>query len=286
MPGDWKDLKHGHRWRNLYECCKPKYGGKVRYQDNKHLHPYNLRWLNNKRQLKFSKQVLVPFKNGRYEDEVMYDVLPMEAGHILLGRPWQYNHKGIHDCFTNKHSFKLKGRKIILAPLSPREVYLDRIQLEKSSKGKSTQSDPPNTSLTKNESESSSEPPKKALINKPMRRETLFVRPISTTKLEPELPSNVSLVLQEYTDVFPEYNSGGLPPIRGIEHKIDFIPGASLPNRSAYRTNPVETKELQRQVDDLMEKGYIRESMSPCAVPVLLVPKKMGPGKFAWTAEQ
>ena len=67
-----------------------------------------------------------------------------------------------------------------------------------------------------------------------------------------------------------------MPPIRGIEHQIDFIPGASLPNKPAYRTNPVETKELQKQVTELMEKGHIRESMSPCAVQVLLVPKKDG----------
>uniref|UniRef100_A0A2N9GST5 Reverse transcriptase/retrotransposon-derived protein RNase H-like domain-containing protein n=1 Tax=Fagus sylvatica TaxID=28930 RepID=A0A2N9GST5_FAGSY len=43
-----------------------------------------------------------------------------------------------------------------------------------------------------------------------------------------------------------------------------------------YRSNPEETKELQRQVEDLMSKGYVRESMSPCVVPVLLVPKKDG----------
>uniref|UniRef100_A0A2N9HSD9 CCHC-type domain-containing protein n=1 Tax=Fagus sylvatica TaxID=28930 RepID=A0A2N9HSD9_FAGSY len=67
-----------------------------------------------------------------------------------------------------------------------------------------------------------------------------------------------------------------LPPIRGIEHQIDFVPGAAIPNRPAYRSNPEETKELQRQVEDLMSKGYVRESMSPCAVPVLLVPKKDG----------
>ncbi|XP_048226279.1 uncharacterized protein LOC125368728 [Ricinus communis] len=68
----------------------------------------------------------------------------------------------------------------------------------------------------------------------------------------------------------------GLPPFRGIEHAIDLIPGAPLPNKAAYRCNPEQAKELQRQVEELMEKGYVRESLSPCAVPALLVPKKEG----------
>ena len=54
------------------------------------------------------------------------------------------------------------------------------------------------------------------------------------------------------------------------------MPGAPLPNRAAYRVSPEEAKELEKQVRDLMGKGYIRESLSPCAVPVLLVPKKDG----------
>jgi hypothetical protein len=64
--------------------------------------------------------------------------------------------------------------------------------------------------------------------------------------------------------------------VRGIEHKIDLIPGASLPNRAAYRINPDETKKIQRQVQDLLDCRYIRESHSPCSVPVLLVAKKDG----------
>ncbi|KAK1616972.1 hypothetical protein QYE76_022489 [Lolium multiflorum] len=82
--------------------------------------------------------------------------------------------------------------------------------------------------------------------------------------------------MTEFCDVFPEEVPAGLPPLRGIEHQIDLIPGASLPNRAPYRTNPEETKEIQKQVQALLDKGYIRISLSPCAVPVILVPKKDG----------
>ncbi|KAA0025406.1 reverse transcriptase [Cucumis melo var. makuwa] len=89
------------------------------------------------------------------------------------------------------------------------------------------------------------------------------------------LPSAFKSLLQEFNDMFPHEDAPtSLPPLRGIEHQIDFIPGATLPNMAAYRTNPTETKEIQRQVEELMDKGYIRESMSPRSVPMILVPKK------------
>ena len=90
----------------------------------------------------------------------------------------------------------------------------------------------------------------------------------------PHLPIVVTFLLQKFKDVFSKEMPNGLLSIRGIEQQINFIPGAAIPNRPAYRTNPEETKELQRQVMKLMSKGYVRESMSPCAILVLLVPKK------------
>jgi hypothetical protein len=97
-----------------------------------------------------------------------------------------------------------------------------------------------------------------------------------TNDLPPTLPSVVFDVLQDYEDVFPEEVPLGLPPKRGIEHQIDLVPSASLPNRAPYRTTPEETKEIQRQVQELIDKGYIKESLSPCAIPIILVPKKDG----------
>ncbi|KAK1695348.1 hypothetical protein QYE76_012045 [Lolium multiflorum] len=72
--------------------------------------------------------------------------------------------------------------------------------------------------------------------------------------MPPSLPPAVANLLQEFIDVFPQDVPPGLPPIRGIEHQIDLIPGASLPNRAPYRTNPEETKEIQRQIQVLQDK--------------------------------
>ncbi|XP_057522562.1 uncharacterized protein LOC130802564 [Amaranthus tricolor] len=92
-------------------------------------------------------------------------------------------------------------------------------------------------------------------------------------------------VHDDFRDVFPDELPNGLPPLRGIEHQIDLIPGAPLPNKPAYRCNPLETKELQRQIEELMSMGYVRESMSPCAVPALLVPKKDGTWRMCIDSE-
>ena len=86
----------------------------------------------------------------------------------------------------------------------------------------------------------------------------------------------LSSLLQEFQDVFPDKLPPGLPPLLGIEHRIDLIPGARLPNKDPYRVSLGETKEIQRQVKHLIDHGHVRESLSPCVVPVILVPKRDG----------
>ena len=75
-------------------------------------------------------QVLVSFSIGKYKDEVLCDVVPMHAGHILLGRLWQFDRKVTHDGFKNRHSF-VKDNTITLVPLTPRQVYEDQIKLKR-----------------------------------------------------------------------------------------------------------------------------------------------------------
>ena len=82
-------------------------------------------------------------------------------------------------------------------------------------------------------------------------------------------------VLQEFRDVFPD-EIPGLPPKRDIDFTIDLVPGASPVSKTPYKMSTPELLELKMQVHELLEKKYIRPSVSPWGAPILFVKKKDG----------
>ena len=264
-----------------------------------HPQPYYIQWLNSSGKVKVTRLVRVEFAIGSYHDSIDCDVVPMQACSMLLGRPWQFDKDSLHFGKTNQYSFVHNDKKIVLHPMSPEAILRDELARASKLKNQAVASE---NQIVANELEKHKKKSSKSVHHNKNEiklkgscyfatksdldeidasttvcyalvcKETLF----SLEDTSISLPPAVTNLLQEYADVFPKEVPPGLPPIRGIEHQIDLIPGASLPNRAPYRTNPDETKEIQRQVQELLNKGYVRESLSPCAVPVLLVPKKDG----------
>ena len=235
---------------------------KLGLQTMTHPHPYNIQWLNQSKGIQVNSRCLVSFSIGKtYKDELWCDVIPMDACHILLGRPWLYDRRVMHNGYLNTYSFTKDGKKITLAPLAPSKLH------ENPPQNKPKHSE---CLLALNES----------VLKASQHEFKAFKEWILSIQEEPDnlLPTHpvAKALLEKFCHLFPEEIPTGLPPKRDIQHHIDLIPGSILPNKPAYRMNPKDTNEIQRQVAELQEKGLIRESLSPCAVPALLVPKKHG----------
>ena len=91
-----------------------------------------------------------------------------------------------------------------------------------------------------------------------------------------DVPLEVKNLLDDFVDMVPDELPSELPPLRDIQHAIDLVPGSQLPNLPHYRMNPKKREELNRKVEGLLERGFVKHSLSPCAVPALLTPKKDG----------
>ncbi|KAF1854785.1 hypothetical protein Lal_00003825 [Lupinus albus] len=94
-----------------------------------HPSPYRLQWSNEDGEVIVNKQVGIPFSIGKYEDLVLCDVAHMGTCQIILGRPWQYDKRTLHDCFSNKITFLHLNRKVVLSSLSPEQVKEDQRRL-------------------------------------------------------------------------------------------------------------------------------------------------------------
>lgn len=183
----------------------------------------------------------------------------MDVCHVLLGKPCQYDTQALHRGRDNTYEFTWMftwmGKKVVLLPLNPSKL---QIQLDISKKGQL---------FTIHSA--------KGLIpNKQMPILGLVIKSFAAGDSNSPLPDSVNSLLDEFKAIVDIPT--GLPPLRDIQHNIDFLPGATRPNLAHYRMSPSEYKILHDQIQDLLDKGHIQPSLSPCAVPALLTPKKDG----------
>ena len=81
------------------------------------------------------------------------------------------------------------------------------------------------------------------------------------------------LVVKDFSDVFPE-ELPGIPPVREVDLSIEILPGTTPTSRAPYKMTPTELKELKIKLQELLDKGFIRPSVSPWGAPILFVKKK------------
>jgi len=148
------------------------------------------------------------------------DVVPREATHVLLGRPWQYDRHVLHDGLSNTMSFSFQGCKVTLKPLSPQEVHEDQIKMK-----------------TKRENEKAKERNDKPSQN------TLLTKSLMLTRAMPQVePPRYSSSLSFSLPKVPTYTPYWIKNVKddffipSIFPK-NIIPKQSFPTWSVYRTS-------------------------------------------------
>jgi hypothetical protein len=182
---------------------------------------------------------LVEFKIGGYRDEILCYVIPMDVCHILLGRPWKFDRNAIHDGRKNTYTLEKNGRTHMFLPIEEKKVKEEG-----------------NTSILLMSG-------KELLKEVEKGQEMKFVvvrkpRVFLTSTTMDDFPEEIRELLDNFAEIVVYELPNSFPPIISINHHIDLIPGASLPNKTMYRLTPRENEEVKNQVQGLLDKGLIR----------------------------
>ncbi len=166
-------------------------------------------------------------------------VLPMSDFDIILGMNWLTRHWALVDCPGKKVLFPLADGQYIVFHGMP-ETGMPMISAVKATRMM-------------------------------FKGYEAYLACVVTTIAKATTVQDVPIV-RDYLDVFPD-ELPGLPPHRAVDFEIRLVPGTELISKAPYRLAPVEMVELKVQLQDLLDKGFIRPSVSPWGAPVLFVKK-------------
>ncbi|CAL8151424.1 unnamed protein product [Prunus armeniaca] len=165
----------------------------------------------------------VPISIGKhYQQDVSCDVIDIDASHVLLARPWQYDTDATHKGRDNVYLFNWGSHKIAMALVS------ESGKLEKLKNS--------NFLMMSNSKQEFKENIKKANV-----MYSTYVKGLLVALLE-------GLI----SDDLPN----DLPPMKDIQHQLDLVPEASLPNLPHYRMSPKENEILREKIEDCC-KNYL-----------------------------
>jgi hypothetical protein len=173
------------------------------------------------------------------------NILPLGSYDMIIGMDWLEQHKAVLDCYTKILSYKdnfgtVRTTQGIPKPVSVRQV--SAMQFKK-------------------------------CIRKGCQVYAIQVTNLLEKEDKPKLEDFV--VLREFRDMFVD-EIPELPPRREIDFSIDLLPGSTPISKAPYRMSLPELTELKIQLQELLDKEYIRPSVSPWGAPVLFVKKKDG----------
>nr|GEZ15616.1 Gag-Pol polyprotein, putative [Tanacetum cinerariifolium] len=155
-----------------------------------HPSPYVIQWLNQGKGIQVTHHTLLSLSIGKsYEDQIWCDVIPMDACHVLLGRPWLFDRRVMHDGYKNTYFFNHNDRRIVLTPMSPASTP--------------TKHQPLSTLLKAEQHEYYS-----------IKDFILLGLDESEPKPPATLHPRIQPLLQSYNHVFPTEIPSGLPPLR------------------------------------------------------------------------
>lgn len=203
-------------------------------------------------QLQVTRKCKLKFSiTAKFIYELELDVVPLDIRGIVLGSPYLYDRKDIFHRHEKKYHLFKNGVEYIV------RAHSKKTNLSLINAGQM-----------------------KRLVNSSKNCVLLMIKPKNDVDNEAfkgcdsNLKSKLVDIVNQYDEMFQEPK--GLPPKRGIQHKIQLQQDCPLPNIGMYTMSMMESAKINMQIQDLLNKGIIRPSFLPCGSSIFLVPKMDG----------